>query len=207
MSPTRRWQLLAGFVALFGLGSYWLSRADLVPERRLFEQFPREVAGYVGRHTPVSNIALQKLDLTDYLSRDYVRDGHHINVYVGFHASQRRGSIIHSPQHCLPANGWYIARRDRVPLPGGDPGERVNRMEVAQGNNRALIYYWYQGRGRRLADEYRAALIRALDGAVKRRSDEALVRFTIQHEGEDSERALREFIEAFVAFLPPYLPE
>jgi EpsI family protein len=207
MSPTRRWQILAALVAVFAISGYWIGRADFVPERRPFESFPREVYGYVGRHTPVSNLALQRLDLTDYLSRDYVRDGNYINVYIGFHGSQSRGSTIHSPQHCLPANGWYIAQRDRVSLPGADPGVLVNRMEVAQGNSRALIYYWYQGRGRRVANEYTAALVRALDAAVKNRSDEALVRFTIEHEGKHSEELLRDFIEAFVPLLPLYLPE
>ena len=83
----------------------------------------------------------------------------------------------------------------------------MNRMEVAYGNNKALIYYWYQGRGRVVSGEYLAAIVRAWDAALLDRSDEALVRFTLPYEGEDSERALRSFIEAFVPLLPPYVPD
>ena len=80
-------------------------------------------------------------------------------------------------------------------------------LEVAYRNTKALISYWYQGRGRIGSGEYIAALARALDAAFLDRSDEALVRFTLPYEGEDSEQALRSFIEAFVPLLPPYVPD
>jgi EpsI family protein len=207
VSLVRRWQSLAGILLLFALGSAWLGRADVVPDRSPFEVFPREVAGYAGRHISVSNAALQQLDLTDYLSREYVRNGRRINVYVGFHGSQGRRSVIHSPQHCLPANGWYIASHDRVPIPGGPPERRVNLLEAAYGPERALIYYWYQGRGRVVPGEYMSALARAFDAVWLNRSDEALVRFITAKDGDSAEKDLREFIEAFVALLPRYLPE
>lgn len=207
MTPLRRWQILAGFVALFAVVGTVLGRTDFIPERRALDYFPLEVAGYVGRHAPVSNEALRMLDLTDYLSRNYVKEGLVINVYVGFHGSQQRGSILHSPQHCLPANGWYIAERERVPLPGGPPDTQVNRLRVAYGTDESLVYYWYQGRGRIVAGEYRATLYRALDAGMRNRTDEALVRFITQDGGEESERRLREFIAAVVPLLPPYLPE
>ncbi len=69
-----------------------------------------------------------------------------------------------------------------------------------------LIYYWYQGRGRVTAGEYRAAVIRALDSAWQNRSDEALVRFTTMDDGPEGEAELQEFIRQFVELLPPYLP-
>ena len=106
----------------------------------------------------------------------------------------------------MPANGWYILERDQVPLPGGPPDVRINRMLVAYGQSRSLVYYWYQGRGRILADEYLATLYRAVDAALRNRTDESLVRFIVGYDGEDSERRLREFVEAFVPLLPPYLP-
>ena len=207
MKPLVRWQALAGSMVLFAGVAYVLGRADYVPKRRSLEYFPIEVAGYAGKHVPVSNEALRQLDLTDYLSRNYTRDGEVVNVYVGFHGTQERGSILHSPQHCLPANGWYIASRERVTLAGLGPDRPVNRLEVAFGPNRQLVYYWYQGRGRVLAGEYQAALFRAWDAATQNRTDEALVRFITDDDDEDSERRLQEFITEVVTLLPAYLPD
>lgn len=206
MSVARRWQVLAGILLLFAAAGVFLRPTELLAERRPFDSFPREVAGYRGRHVPVSNEALRQLDLSDYLSRTYERDGRAINVYVGFHASQRRSSIIHSPQECLPAAGWYIVSRDRVPLAGGPPTALVNRMEAAYGRHRELVYYWYQGRGRIVADEYVAALYRALDAGLRSRTDEALVRFSTPYDGEEAEAALLEFMREFRSHLPPYVP-
>ena len=140
------------------------------------------------------------------LGSPYVREGDVVNVYVGFHGTQERGSVLHSPQHCLPANGWYIASRERVTLPELGPDRPVNRLEVALGPNRQLVYYWYQGRGRILAGEYQSALYRAWDSATQNRTDEALVRFIVPYKDEQSESRLREFIGEFVPLLPAYLP-
>jgi EpsI family protein len=207
VSRVRRWQILGGFLLLFVCADLVFGRADFVPERRSFDVFPREIAGYAGRHVPVSNEALRQLDLTDYLSRNYEKDGRLINVYVGFHGSQRRGSVIHSPQHCLPANGWYIVGREQVPLPGGPPGVVVNRMEVAFRTSRQLIYYWYQGRGRVVAGEYVATVYRSLDAGIRGRTDEALVRFATSYDDDGSEKALQDFVRAVTPHLPAYLPE
>ncbi len=207
MKPVVRWQALAVSMLLFAGVAYVVGKADYVPKRRSLEYFPIEVAGYAGKHVPVSNEALRQLDLTDYLSRNYTRDGQIVNVYVGFHGTQERGSILHSPQHCLPANGWYIASRERVTLARLGPDRPVNRLEVAFGPNRQLVYYWYQGRGRVLAGEYQAALFRAWDAATQNRTDEALVRFITDDDDEDSERRLREFITEVVTLLPAYLPD
>jgi EpsI family protein len=207
VSLTRRWQVLAGVALLFAVSASLFGHADFVPERSSLEYFPREVAGYKGRDIPVSNAALRQLELTDYLSREYKRDGRQINVYVGFHGNQGRRSLIHSPQHCLPANGWYIAGHERVPLPGGAPGTRVNRLEAAYGKQEALIYYWYQGRGRTVPGEIQAALLRALDAAMLSRTDEALVRFITTGNGDGAEEDLRAFIQAFLPLLPRYIPE
>jgi EpsI family protein len=205
VNGTRRWQVLAGTLALFLVAASTLGRTHFVPERRPFDQFPATIDGVSSAPVEVSNKALAVLDLTDYLSRNYIVDGEPVNVYVGYHGSQRRGSIIHSPRHCLPGNGWVILGRSTVPMPGAE-SVQINRMEVAIGEQRQLVYYWYQGRGRVVADEYVSALYRSLDVAVRNRSDEALVRFAVNGSDEAAERRLRELIQKVVPLLADYIP-
>jgi EpsI family protein len=114
--------------------------------------------------------------------------------------------VIHSPRHCLPGNGWYIIDRSLIPMPGQTDGPLINRMEVGIGDEKQLIYYWYQGRGRVVADEFVAVLRRAQDVALLARSDEALVRFGINGTGAEAEQKLEAFIQEVVLLLPPYLP-
>jgi EpsI family protein len=206
VTPTRRWQVLCALLVLFLAGGTLLGREHHIPDRASFDSFPGVIAGFKGQTIPVSNRALAVLDLTDYLSRNYAVDGHVVNVYVGYHGHQRRGSVIHSPRHCLPGNGWYIIDRSLIPMPGQPDGPLINRMEVGIGDEKQLIYYWYQGRGRVVADEFVAVLRRAQDVALLARSDEALVRFGINGTGAEVEQKLEAFIQEVVPLLPPYLP-
>ena len=208
MTTARRWQILSAVLLGFLAIGLLLTRDHRTPERLRFESFPSEFHGYTSRPVPVSNRALQLLNLTDYLSRDYARgpDGHSINLYVGYHGKQRQGSTIHSPNHCLPANGWFIQERLRVPMPGAHNGPRVNRMVVGNGDRLQLVYYWYQGRGRVVHDEFLAVLYRAADVGFRNRSDEALVRISVAGSDLAAEAALIDFLRLVVPMLDPYIP-
>ena len=55
----------------------------------------------------------------------------------------------------------------------------VNRYLIQKGKEQALVLYWYQGRGRVVANEYRVKWNLLQDAARPRRSDEALVRIVV----------------------------
>ena len=55
----------------------------------------------------------------------------------------------------------------------------VNRYVLENKGTRALVYYWYQGRGRVSANEYLVKWEQIRDRALRGRSDEALVRILI----------------------------
>ncbi len=208
MTTARRWQVLCACLLAFLIVGFQLTRDHRSPERARFDSFPREFNGYASQSVPVSNRALELLNLTDYLSRNYMHEsgGRVVNLYVGYHSAQRQGSTIHSPNHCLPANGWFIKDRQRVPMPGQLDNPLVNRMVVASGEQRRLVYYWYQGRGRVVHDEFLAVLYRATDVALLNRSDEALVRISISGEDAAAESALIDFLRLVVPKLEPYIP-
>jgi EpsI family protein len=53
---------------------------------------------------------------------------------------------------------------------------QANRYVIQKGNERALVIYWYQGRGRSVANEYWDKMYTVFDSVARRRSDGALVR-------------------------------
>jgi EpsI family protein len=55
----------------------------------------------------------------------------------------------------------------------------VNRYELANKDVRALVYYWYQGRGRVASSEYAVKWDLLRDAALTGRTEEALVRIVI----------------------------
>ena len=70
-------------------------------------------------------------------------------------------------------------RRWRWPSGHRRGTRQVNRYELQNGSQPALVFYWYQGRGRVEANEYRVKWELLRDAALQRRSDEALVRIVV----------------------------
>jgi EpsI family protein len=109
------------------------------------------------------------------------------SLYVGYYESQTRGKTIHSPKNCLPGSGWEALTSRAVPIAVAGGSLVVNRYLLQRGEDRALVLYWYQGRGRVEANEYRVKWDLLRDAALHRRSDEALVRIIVPLTGSEEE--------------------
>jgi len=150
--------------------------------------------GYVARHLPLSKAELTVARPTSYLFRSYEtpRDstpGHFFTVYVGYYEEQTQGRTIHSPKNCLPGAGWEPLSSDTVTLATPAGGVTVNRYLLQLHNQRALVLYWYQGRGRVAANEYLVKWQLLRDSALRRRSDDAVVRVMVPVVGGNQEAA------------------
>jgi EpsI family protein len=97
-------------------------------------------------------------------------------VYVGYYASQRQGDTMHSPQNCLPGAGWRPIESSYLDLPIEGGARRINRYVIQKGLDRQVVLYWYQGRGRVVANEYVNKLFLMWDAARLNRTDGGLVR-------------------------------
>jgi EpsI family protein len=84
---------------------------------------------------------------------------------------------------------------------------RVNRYLLVNKQQRALVYYWYQGRGRVEASEYRVKLQLLRDSALRGRSDEALVRVVVPIRAAGGEAAAGELGAWVSAQLIPRVAE
>ena len=201
---------------------YGFAREQVIPPRVEFAKFPLRIGPWHCPHRDFMDAAtLENLGASDYLICDYSRSdpAGMVNVYVGYHQTQIReeggGSAensIHPPKHCLPGSGWDIIdqRIVELDLPGlpQRPGP-VNRMVIAKGEARQLVYYWYQTQGRVIADDWQKIAYLSWDRARSGRTDGALVRFTalISHDGEDAaEREIQDLASAMVPLLPTYVP-
>jgi EpsI family protein len=100
-------------------------------------------------------------------------------VYVGYYDQQTQGKTIHSPKNCLPGSGWEALNQSTSTLQTSAGTETVNRYLLQNKQQRALVFYWYQGRGRVAANEYRVKWELLRDSALRGRSEEALVRIVV----------------------------
>ena len=197
--------LLAGVVASLSIST----REEAIPERADFVEFPLHLGEWEGRPEALEQIYLKALKLTDYVMVNYGRPGSPdmVNFYTAYYASQRAGESAHSPRSCIPGGGWKIEGLSRVQL----AGHPANRVQIALGDNRQLVYYWFQQRGRYITSEYLVKWFLFWDSLTKNRSDGALVRLTtrvLPGEGwVDGDRRLAEFAAALGNRLSAYVPD
>jgi len=130
---------------------------------------------------------LEVLGVDDYITRVYQSTEttggpsaarHQLGFYVGYYTSQRQGDTIHSPMNCLPGARWQPVSLSTVPITTSTQGDSpvVNRVIIQKGEDRQLVLYWYQGRGRVIANEYVSKAYLVWDAGTRNRSDGALVR-------------------------------
>ena len=151
-----------------------------VPPRSPMRTAPAELAGLGGKDVEIAAEERRVAGMSDYVMRTYGPDSQPaFTLYVGYYDRQVQGSSIHSPKNCLPGAGWEIIDSKRVPLPGGGPGQTMNRVVLANKGVRALVAYWYQGRGRVESSEYRVKWNLLRDAALFGRTEEALVRLVV----------------------------
>lgn len=212
-------------LAFVGLNFYvynFLARDAVIPERSSFSEFPLELGKWrCIERSEIDAKTLRNLGVTDYLICRYVRGKRNdvVDVYVGYHATQVReeggGSgenSIHPPAHCLPGSGWDII--DNRTLDGDiphlpDPGGQIKRLVIAKGKARQLVYYWYQSRGRVIAQDWKKVAFVGLDRATRGRTDGSLVRFTtpiVREDEETAEAAIRDLATRMAVQLPHYVP-
>jgi EpsI family protein len=221
LAPTT-WQQPAAVTAVAlivvgAVGSLAIERRqENVPPHVSLKAFPLKISDWSGTDGRLEADVLGELKLTDYLVTTYRTPDNPtpVELYIAYYDSQRTGASMHSPRACLPGGGWQIEDLARHEIPGIRPDGSslpVNRMLIAQGPDKALVYYWFVQRGRYLTSEYLVKFYNFWDALTKNRTDGALVRvMTPLPEGidaEDAERRLTEFIRAAEPKVYYHLPQ
>jgi EpsI family protein len=189
-------------------------RAESIPQRTSFVQYPHTVGDWTGRREALEAIYLDALMLDDYYLADFTRDTQPpINYYIAWYNSQSAGRSAHSPRSCLPGGGWQITSLTQRVLPGvraGHEALRVNRVLIQLGTQRELVYYWFQQRGRVLTNEYIVKWYLLWDALSRNRTDGALVRLVVALPPSGTvaaaDQQLTQFAAAAAPTLTPYIP-
>ncbi|MBS1797117.1 MAG: EpsI family protein [Acidobacteria bacterium] len=190
MKNAKYWLLLAALVCGGVFVNWFERRSEAEVVRRPLAALPEMLGewrqkGDEMRFGPQTESVLR---VTDYTQRFYTRPdtGRIANLYVGYYASQRTGVTYHSPQNCLPGAGWVMREPQTVEI--RTPAGRVftaNRYRIENGTFDEIMIYWYQGRGRTEASEYRDKLNTVWDSVTRRRSDGAMVRVMTSVGGDE----------------------
>jgi EpsI family protein len=179
MTHDRRPWVPGGLLTVGCILTLGVNQQRSVPLLQPLDSIPLTLAGQVGIADTISDEQRLAAGMTSYLFRYYEQTTSLLTVYVGYYDRQTQGKTIHSPRNCLPGSGWETLQQTQIPLTTTMGTVLVNRSLQQKGNQRALVLYWYQGRGRIAAGEYRVKWELLRDAALRGRTEEALVRVVV----------------------------
>jgi exosortase D (VPLPA-CTERM-specific) len=166
--------------------------ADL-PPRDSFSVFPRQMGDW--SQTGVREIFDTRVEtvlgaddyhMVTFAAADAAAP---VGLFIAWYADQSKGGI-HSPEVCIPGSGWEIAWLERTDvssqLATGTPF-MINRAIIQKGEERMMVFYWFQQRERTVAFDLAAKFYLMVDGVRTGRTDGALVRLTTPIRSDESE--------------------
>jgi EpsI family protein len=173
------------------------------------------LGAWSGRPASLDGVYVDALKLDDYLLADFNDGtGSPVNLYISYYNSQRKGEAVHSPRSCLPGDGWQLRDLNQRALNDvkidGRP-LRVNRTVIELGNQRQLVYYWFQQRGRVITNEFAVKWYLFWDALTRHRTDGALVRLIVAlpqaANDSDADRRLKDLVGRIAPTLTRYVPD
>lgn len=210
--------MLALALMFFALMKSLPGRDEVLPDRVQFREFPLRIGEWTGYKKNMEVDIINGLNFTDYLLADYKSDqGDYLNFYVAYYDSQRKGRSVHSPRTCIPGGGWEMKGLEQVTFDSliinGQP-LTANKVLIQRGDDRSLVYYWFDQRGRTITNEYAVKWYIFQDALTKLRTDGALVRLVIPLRsgnsngvGAENESAAKMLAENFLRDMIPRLPD
>jgi EpsI family protein len=207
----RFWVLLVALIISGAIINTWERAGEAKVSRQSLKEFPSQLGSWeqLGRELRFDDETETILRADEYLARNFRSNGHVVSLYVGYYATQRTGATYHSPLNCLPGSGWVMNEGGEIKVTRPDGSSfQANRYVIQKGNERALVIYWYQGRGRSVANEYWDKMYTVFDSVARHRSDGALVRVIapIETSTEDAEKLASDLASQTTKELPTFVP-
>jgi EpsI family protein len=202
--------VVIAFLVVAAFYSAHAGSAESVVAREPLSTLPLSLGEWHGQEaSPLADDVLAQLGVDDYVNRQYFRAGSvPVGVYVGYYASQRQGDTIHSPQNCLPGAGWRPVETGMADLQTNGGRVRVNQFVIQKGLDRQVVLYWYQGRGRVVANEYQNKALLMLDAARLHRTNGGLVRMIapVSNSVDEAKQTVSNFAVLVFPYLDRHLP-
>ena len=219
VTPTGTWSqpafvrhalILIGALLVVGIAVQGAAkRSHHIPERTMLAELPLEFGGWQTRESILDPEIATTLGADDYIVSDMVApNGDVVNVYIAYLDRQRDGRSWHSPLQCLPGGGWEIVEREILSTTRRDGREyKYNRMIIRENNIQMLVYYWYDQRGRKIANEFVMKFALMWDALIRQRSDGAMVRLMTPIFPDETETDAEARLERMRLTLEPKLPK
>lgn len=206
--------LIASLLIVVG-GTFgnFMRYTEVHPEQQVnFEIIPYQSDRFAGVEHRFAELDYELLKADTSTLRLYrTQSGNDLWFFLAYFSSQKYGSQIHSPKHCLPGGGWQIQdlKPFEVNLLSG-MNMIINRLVINRQGQKQLMFYWFETRSGIVRSEFSLKWDLMMNSMLLRPTDAAFVRLTINlKQGEDITSATNmvlDFLNDFYQAIDNSLP-
>lgn len=196
-----------------GFGAYVRSHQASIDRPADFERIPLETENYIGLEKRFADYAYDILKADTTTLRMYTNrsTGEIYWLFIAYFESQKYGSQIHSPIHCVPGGGYRIISIEPFSLTLDDGRQlSVRRLLIESHRRREVMFYWFETRGGVIANEYSLKLDLMKNSVFLMPTDAAICRVNIPlpvtADFEEASQQAVKFIRDIYAYLELALP-
>lgn len=187
----------------------WLSaRPAVVVQETKLEKLPMEIMEFSGPDMRFEDAVYAVLNTDANIFRVYrTSDMPEIALYIGYYGTAKGGRATHLPQACYTGHGWAIDKWDFMTLEGKSiPPTRINRMIVKKGDQRQLVYFWFQSETTVMATGLEQNWHKLQHRLLYNRNDGAFIRVSMNLAAGEEDR-IEERAKAFSLAIMPLVSQ
>lgn len=208
-------KMIIAIVILIVFGGFgtFLKGHQAVPDKSPdFSRIPLTNDAYHGSEHRFEEYAYDVLKADTTTLRMYRgNNGEIFWLFMAYFSSQKYGSQIHSPKHCLPGSGYKIQTIEPYVI---DLDEKhsitVNRLLIASDRRKEIMFYWFETRSGVVSDEFGLKLDLMKNAIALKPTDAAICRVTmplpLQADFSEATELSVEFIRQFYPAMKAALP-
>ncbi len=177
-----------------------------VGKKVMIEQLPLAIGGWNGAIDIVDPKTRDLLSPDNLFSASYASSsGDRVQLFIDYFSPENTTGAIHSPYNCLPGSGWVITSSNLRTIEIDGRRISASRLNLALGESRAVMDFWYITRYGETASDYRLKLNMMISSLTLRPTDKAFVRFVASDDPQGIS-AMENFERVFVGQIYGHLP-
>ena len=175
--------VVVGLILLTGIVVNLLRYSEVRPQiQPNLSSIPLQLGSWQGGDLHFSKGTYEVLKADQTLLRYFDSPKGRIWLFIAYFESQKYGSQIHSPKHCLPGSGWKIIKKEKVKTNLVNlQGKKLemNRFIISDGASQQLMLYWFITRSGVITNEFGLKLDLIFNSLRRKPTDAAFIRISL----------------------------
>lgn len=185
---------IALIILLITSGFLYFYKARPLDLKRPLATFPTLIGQWRGQGVAIRDWPLKDFSADMELKMVYQDlSGQQIGLYIGYFPLQEQGKEVVNDRF-----NWLHDKAEVIPIRLGLDTIQVKKTRPLERKDSRTLYFWYDINGKIFVDRYRAKLATLLRAFTKRRTNGALVVFSVnqgRYQKEEGNDSVMEFIQ------------